>query len=152
MQGGKSFLMSGFWYSQKSNSNCWQKMVQYASRNFLPFGPTHLVFRRCIRHSMHQSLIATPLNVAFILHVVQLCMNFCFFWSIFIRLHIPLYCCACSWIHHYYMQTRSSFQSQRRPLWSSDAMAITVEIQNQQPPTIKNGILLHSMKFFKFWG
>ena len=37
--------------------NCWQKMVQYASRKFLPFGPTHLVFWQCIWHSMHQSLI-----------------------------------------------------------------------------------------------
>ena len=45
------------------------------------------------------------LDVAFILHVVQLCMNFCFFWSIFIRLHMHHVVLLCSWIHHYYRQS-----------------------------------------------
>ena len=72
--------------------NCWQKMVQYASRKFLPFGPTHLVFWQCIWHSMHQSLI----TALWMLHSYCMLCNCAWTFASF-----DLFSSGCTCIVHY---------------------------------------------------
>ena len=120
---GKYFMILWFWNSHNDSPNCWQKMVQYASRKFLPFGPTHLVFWRCIWHSMHQSLI----TALWMLHSYCMLCNCAWTFASFDLFSsgcttiAHVHYCACEYLHHHYRQITTKLSKSNKAslkLWN----------------------------------